>query len=62
MANSINCDVTRLPFESAIDELETIIKRLEKGELDCEQTLAIYERGEALKRHCVELIDAIPGC
>jgi exodeoxyribonuclease VII small subunit len=62
MANKNFCDVERLPFEAAIGEIETIIKRLEVGDLDAEETLAIFERGEALKRHCVDLIDAIPGC
>jgi exodeoxyribonuclease VII small subunit len=62
MAHNTNLEVKGLPFETAISEIETIIKRLETGELDAEETMTIFERGEALKRHCVELIDAIPEC
>jgi exodeoxyribonuclease VII small subunit len=51
-----NSDVTKLPFEKAIDELETIVKRLEDGKVPLEESVAIYERGEALKRRCEELL------
>jgi len=49
-------DVTNLPFEQAIEELESIVKRLEEGKVPLEESVAIYERGEALKRRCVELL------
>jgi exodeoxyribonuclease VII small subunit len=51
-------DVNKLPFERAIEELETIIKRLEEGKVPLEESVAIYERGEALKRRCDELLKA----
>lgn len=51
-------DVNKLPFERAIDELESIIKRLEEGKVPLEESVAIYERGEALKRRCEELLKA----
>src|ERR1700755_1564231 len=51
-----NADVTALPFERAIEELETIVKRLEEGKVPLEESVAIYERGEALKRRCEELL------
>jgi len=51
-----NSDVTRLPFEQAIEELESIVKRLEEGKVPLEESVTIYERGEALKRRCVELL------
>jgi exodeoxyribonuclease VII small subunit len=51
-------DVNKLPFERAIEELETIIKRLEEGKVPLEESVAIYERGEALKRRCEELLKA----
>jgi exodeoxyribonuclease VII small subunit len=51
-----NNDVTKMPFERAIDELETIIKRLEEGKVPLEESVMIYERGEALKRRCEELL------
>jgi exodeoxyribonuclease VII small subunit len=56
MVESSNNDVKRLPFERAIEELETIVKRLEEGKVPLEESVTIYERGEALKRRCEELL------
>ena len=39
-------------FEAAIAELESIVKKLEEGELSHEQSLAHYERGVRLSRYC----------
>ena len=49
-------DVGQLSFERAIEELELIVKRLEDGKVPLEELVAIYERGEALKRRCEELL------
>ncbi len=51
-----NTDVQKLTFEKAIEELETIVKRLEDGQVPLEESVKIYERGEALKRRCEELL------
>jgi exodeoxyribonuclease VII small subunit len=51
-----HADVTRLPFERAVEELESIVKRLEDGKVPLEESVAIYERGEALKRRCEDLL------
>ena len=56
MAENTQVDVARLSFERAIEELETIVKRLEDGKVPLEESVAIYERGEALKRRCEELL------
>jgi exodeoxyribonuclease VII small subunit len=56
MADSTNTDVKKMPFERAIDELESIVKRLEEGKVPLEESVAIYERGESLKRRCEELL------
>lgn len=56
MADTNHADVTKLSFERAIEELETIVKRLEEGKVPLEESVAIYERGEALKRRCEELL------
>lgn len=56
MADNTFADVKRLTFERAIEELETIVKRLEEGKVPLEESVAIYERGEALKRRCEELL------
>jgi exodeoxyribonuclease VII small subunit len=51
-----NSDIKKMPFERAIEELETIVKRLEEGKVPLEESVAIYERGEALKGRCEELL------
>lgn len=51
-----HADIASLPFEKALAELETIVTRLESGKVDLEQSIAIYERGEALKKHCEKLL------
>lgn len=51
-----NADVKKMPFERAIDELESIVNRLEEGKVPLEESVAIYERGEALKKRCEELL------
>jgi exodeoxyribonuclease VII small subunit len=56
MADSNNADIAKMSFERAIEDLETIVKRLEEGKVPLEESVAIYERGEALKRRCEELL------
>jgi exodeoxyribonuclease VII small subunit len=56
MADATNADVKELSFERAIEELETIVKRLEEGKVPLEESVAIYERGEVLKRRCEDLL------
>lgn len=51
-----NPDVVALPFEKALGELEDIVKRLEKGDVGLEESIKIYERGEALKSRCEALL------
>ena len=51
-----NSDVKRLSFEKAMDELESIVAKLEGGKVPLEESVAIYERGEALKKRCEELL------
>ena len=49
-------DVTTLSFEAALRELEDIVQKLERGDVPLEASIAIYERGEALKAHCDGLL------
>lgn len=51
-------EVAGLSFEQAVAELETIVQRLERGDVALDQSIAIYERGEALKKHCETLLNA----
>ena len=51
--NAMNhADITAMSFEAALAELETIVTRLEKGDAPLEESIALYERGEALRAHC----------
>ena len=45
-------DLSTLSFEKALAELEGIVQKLESGEAELEESIALYERGAALKAHC----------
>ena len=45
--------VESLSFETALSELETIVEKLEGGDVALEESIKIYERGAALKAHCM---------
>jgi exodeoxyribonuclease VII small subunit len=45
-------DISTLSFEKALAALEDIVARLEAGKVDLEESIKIYERGEALRKHC----------
>ncbi|WP_349363923.1 MAG: exodeoxyribonuclease VII small subunit [Roseitalea porphyridii] len=53
-----NADVNELPFEKALAALEEIVDRLERGDVALEESIAIYERGEALRARCDTLLKA----
>jgi exodeoxyribonuclease VII small subunit len=45
-------DIASMNFETALQELESIVEQLERGEVELEKSIAMYERGAALKAHC----------
>ena len=49
-------DIATLPFETAMAELEGIVARLEKGAVTLDESIALYERGERLRKHCESLL------
>jgi exodeoxyribonuclease VII small subunit len=49
-------DIAQMPFEAALAELESIVDKLEKGAVALEDSIKLYERGEALKAHCDQLL------
>jgi len=53
--------VDKLSFETALKELEEIVGRLEQGEVDLDDSIALYERGQALKAHCEARLKAAEG-
>ena len=51
-----HADIREMTFERALKELESIVGRLERGDVELEESINIYERGEALKAHCDRLL------
>ncbi|MEZ5850776.1 MAG: exodeoxyribonuclease VII small subunit [Hyphomicrobiaceae bacterium] len=51
-----HADIKDMSFERALKELESIVGRLERGDVELEESINIYERGEALKEHCDRLL------
>lgn len=49
-------DIKDMTFERALKELEAIVGRLERGDVELEESIAIYERGEHLRDHCDRLL------
>jgi exodeoxyribonuclease VII small subunit len=45
-------DIQAMTFEQAMAELDGIVRRLEAGQVDLEESIAIYSRGAQLRRHC----------
>ncbi len=52
MADTKSKPVDKMSFEEALAELEGIVRQLEAGDVELEKSIAIYERGAALKAHC----------
>ena len=52
-------DIKSLTFEQALKELEQIVGKLERGDVELEPSIALYERGEALRSHCEKLLQRI---
>ncbi|WP_284164609.1 exodeoxyribonuclease VII small subunit [Frigidibacter sp. SD6-1] len=45
-------DIAAMTFEAAMAELEDVVRKLESGNVELEKSIALYERGAALKAHC----------
>lgn len=50
--------VESLTYEEAMAELETIVASLEDGNQKLEESMALFERGQALMKRCAELLEA----
>jgi exodeoxyribonuclease VII small subunit len=44
--------IDQLTFEAALQELESLVARLESGQVSLEESISLYERGAKLKAHC----------
>ena len=56
-ASSANEDVASLSYERAREELVAVVQRLEAGSVPLEDSLALWERGEALAQRCQTWLD-----
>ncbi|MEL6288337.1 MAG: exodeoxyribonuclease VII small subunit [Pseudomonadota bacterium] len=52
MAAAKHADIKQMSYETALQELEQIVARLERGDVDLEESIEIFERGAALRNHC----------
>ena len=50
--------ITEMTFEDALRSLEEVVRKLESGEVPLDDSIALYERGEALRKHCQARLDA----
>ncbi|HAO24594.1 MAG: exodeoxyribonuclease VII small subunit [Methylophaga sp.] len=48
----------KLDYEAAVSELESLVERLEQGDISLEESLKLYERGVLLTRDCQEALQA----
>ena len=51
-------DLSQMNFEDALRALEDVVRRLESGEVPLDESIDLYERGEALRKHCQGRLDA----
>ncbi|MDE2403499.1 MAG: exodeoxyribonuclease VII small subunit [Sphingomonadales bacterium] len=51
-------DIAAMSFEDALRALEEVVRRLESGDVPLDDSITLYERGEALRRHCQARLDA----
>ena len=55
-ADKDKLSINEMSFEQSLKELEEIVSRLEQGDVELERSIAIYERGETLRKHCDDLL------
>ena len=53
---SSNVDIAKLSYEQARDELNQVVSALELGTATLEESMSLWERGEALAAHCNQLL------
>jgi len=44
--------IDKMSFEEALEELESIVEKLERGDAPLEESINVYQRGAQLKAHC----------
>jgi exodeoxyribonuclease VII small subunit len=54
-------EAPELTFDQAERELAAVVARLERGEVELDEAIELWQRGEALHRRCLSLLDAAEG-
>ncbi len=49
--------IEKLTYEQAFEELEKVVSALEVEQKSLEKSLALFERGQELSKHCIKLLD-----
>lgn len=49
--------IEKMSYEESFIELQSVVEKLEGGELPLKDSLALFERGQALSAHCSELLE-----
>lgn len=57
LTDSEKTEILSLTYEQARDELVSIVAQLEGGQIALEESMALWQRGEALARHCNTWLD-----
>lgn len=58
MSDNLSQDIQAMDFETAFNALQENVVQLEGADLPLEQALALFERGQALAKHCAALLEA----
>lgn len=53
-----NPDISAMSFEDALRALEQVVRQLESGDVPLDASIELYERGEVLRQHCQQRLDA----
>ena len=56
--DQVGGDISQMSFEDALRALEDVVRKLESGEVPLDDSISLYERGEALRKHCQARLDA----
>jgi len=50
--------IPAMSFEEALRALEDVVRKLESGDVALDDSISLYERGEALRKHCQARLDS----
>lgn len=57
MAKKETSEIDQMKYEQAFAELEGLVSRLESGEIDLDEAVQLFERGQALVKRCQQLLE-----